>query len=76
MFVAGDLHTGFLDEFPCTDPIRGDVTLAAAAAAMAEQAANRRRAQACLRAMPSGWRNNPAVDQAVELELRRGARSG
>jgi acetyl/propionyl-CoA carboxylase alpha subunit len=67
-FVDGHLHTGFLDEFPCTDPIRGDVRLAAAAVAMAEQAANRAAAQV-LADIPSGWRNNGAVDQVVELAL-------
>jgi propionyl-CoA carboxylase alpha chain len=67
-FVDGHLHTGFLDEFPCTDPIRGDVRLAAAAVAMAEQAANRAEARV-LADMPSGWRNNGAVDQVIELAL-------
>ncbi len=67
-FVDGHLHTGFLDEFPCTDPIRGDIALAAAAVAMAEQAANRAAAQV-LSDIPSGWRNNGAVDQVVELAL-------
>ena len=67
-FVAGDLHTGFLDEHPCTDPIRGDVPLAAAAAALADQAARRANARV-LAGIPSGWRNNPAVDQAVELTI-------
>ena len=47
---------------------RGDVASAAAAAALAEQAANRR-AAAVLAGIPSGWRNNPAVDQVVELAL-------
>jgi acyl-CoA carboxylase subunit alpha len=67
-FIDGHLHTGFLDEFPCTDPIRGDVRLAAAAVAMAEQAANRVAAHV-LADIPSGWRNNGAVDQFVELAL-------
>jgi propionyl-CoA carboxylase alpha chain len=67
-FVDGHLHTGFLDEFPCTDPIRGDVPLAAAAVAMAEQAANRD-AAGVLADIPSGWRNNGAVDQVVDLAL-------
>jgi propionyl-CoA carboxylase alpha chain len=67
-FVAGDLHTGFLDEHPCREPIRGDVRLAAAAAALADQAANRAAARV-LAGIPSGWRNNPAVDQVVELLL-------
>jgi acetyl/propionyl-CoA carboxylase alpha subunit len=67
-FVDGRLHTGFLDEFPCTEPVRGDVALAAAATALAEQAANRDAARV-QRDIPSGWRNNPAVDQVVELVL-------
>jgi propionyl-CoA carboxylase alpha chain len=67
-FADGHLHTGFLDEFPCTDPIRGDITLAAAAVAMAEQAAHRA-AASVLADIPSGWRNNGAVDQVVELAL-------
>jgi acyl-CoA carboxylase subunit alpha len=67
-FVDGRLHTGFLEEFPCIDPVHGDVALAAAAAALAEQAANRAAARV-QRGIPSGWRNNPAVDQVVELVL-------
>jgi propionyl-CoA carboxylase alpha chain len=67
-FVAGDIHTGFLDDDPCAEPIRGDVTLAAAAVALAEQAANRAGA-VVLAAIPSGFRNNPAVDQVLELVL-------
>ena len=39
-FVAGDLHTGFLDEHPCTEPF-GEPPLAAAAAALALQARHR-----------------------------------
>jgi len=65
-FLAGDLHTGFLDEHPCTEPITGDVRVAAAIAALADQAANRA-AAGVLRGIPAGWRNNPAVDQRVEL---------
>ena len=53
---------------PCTDPIRGDVTLAAAAAALATRRPTGRR-RAVLAAIPSGFRNNPAVDQVVELAL-------
>jgi propionyl-CoA carboxylase alpha chain len=67
-FVDGHVHTGFLDEFPCTDPIRGDIHLAAAAVAMADQAAHRAAARV-LADIPSGWRNNGAVDQLVELAL-------
>ena len=33
-FLAGDLHTGFLDEHPCSEPIETDVALAAAAVAL------------------------------------------
>jgi propionyl-CoA carboxylase alpha chain len=65
-FVAGQIHTGFLDEHPSTEPIVGDERLAAAAVALAEQAANRAQARV-LGSIPSGWRNNPAVDQLVEL---------
>jgi propionyl-CoA carboxylase alpha chain len=65
-FVAGDVHTGFLDEHDTTAPITGDVASAAVAAALAIQAANR--ASATVWAdLPSGWRNNPAVDHVVEL---------
>ncbi len=67
-FVDGHLHTGFLEEFPCTEPVRGDVHLAAAAVALSEQAANRGAARV-QRGIPSGWRNNPAVDQVVELTV-------
>ena len=65
-FVAGEVHTGFLDQHPCSEPIGGDVRLAATAATLAEQAANRR-AASVLSGIPSGWRNNPAVDQVLEL---------
>ena len=65
-FQAGDLHTGFLDEHPCAEPVIGDLPLAAAAVALAEQAANRVDA-VVLRDIPSGWRNNPAVDVAIDL---------
>ncbi|MET0326888.1 MAG: biotin carboxylase N-terminal domain-containing protein [Ilumatobacteraceae bacterium] len=65
-FQSGDLHTGFLDEHPSTSPIAGELPLAAAAVALAEQAANRA-AAVVLRQLPSGWRNNPAVDVALDL---------
>ena len=65
-FRAGDLHTGFLDEHPCTEPITGDRRIAAAAVALADQAARRVSADVW-RGIPSGWRNNPAVDQSVSL---------
>ena len=65
-FRAGDLHTGFLDEHPCTEPITGDRHIAAAAVALADQAGRRASANVW-RGIPSGWRNNPAADQAVTL---------
>ena len=65
-FAAGEVHTGFLEEHPCNHPAVGDVSIAAAAVALAEQAANRRAARV-LGDVPSGWRNNPAVDQVVDL---------
>jgi propionyl-CoA carboxylase alpha chain len=66
-FVAGRLHTQFLDEHPCTGA-SGDAppSLALVAAALALQTRNRTRATA-LAHVPSGWRNNPAVEQFVEL---------
>ena len=65
-FLAGDLHTGFLDEHPCSEPIETDVALAAAAVALSEQASNRATARAWTD-FPSGWRNNPAVDQSLSM---------
>jgi acetyl/propionyl-CoA carboxylase alpha subunit len=65
-FNAGDLHTGFLDEHPCTDGAAKDVTLHAVVASLALQASHRAQA-AVLAAIPSGWRNNPAVDRTVDL---------
>ncbi|MGH9270663.1 MAG: biotin/lipoyl-containing protein, partial [Ilumatobacteraceae bacterium] len=65
-FLAGDLHTGFLDEHPCTEPIEGDLGAAAVAVAMAEQAANRAAARVWGE-LPAGWRNNAAVDQSITL---------
>jgi propionyl-CoA carboxylase alpha chain len=67
-FVAGRLHTGFLDEHPCTEPF--STTLGPLmAAALVLQSRNRSVAPV-LATIPSGWRNNPAVDQTLELELR------
>jgi propionyl-CoA carboxylase alpha chain len=65
-FVRGDLHTGFLDEHDTTAPLPVERRRAAAAAALALQAANRSRATV-LAGIPSGWRNNPAVDESVVL---------
>ena len=65
-FQAGDLHTEFLAEHDTTDPLTGRLELAAAAAALADIAANRDVATV-LRGIPAGWRNNPAVVPAVTL---------
>jgi len=65
-FLAGELHTGFLDDDACAEPLHGDRRVAAAVAALAEQAANRA-AAGVLGDVPSGWRNNPAVVQRVQL---------
>ncbi|WP_433517734.1 biotin carboxylase N-terminal domain-containing protein [Nonomuraea sp. CA-143628] len=53
-FMAGDTHTGFLDEHQ-QEPGRLD-ELAVLAAALAQAAANRAAAPV-LRSLPSGWRN-------------------
>ena len=63
-FQAGDLHTGFLDEHPCTEPITGDLPLAAAAVAAGRaggQPGRRRRAA------------RPPVGLAQQPGRRRGA---
>jgi len=65
-FLASDLHTGFLDEHGITGSDAGDVATAAAVAALARQAANRRTATA-LSAIESGWRNNSGIDRSIEL---------
>ena len=69
-FVAGRLHTEFLDEHPCTTPPGSDTapTVPLLAAALTLQARNRRAART-LPGVPSGWRNNPAVEQFVELAV-------
>jgi propionyl-CoA carboxylase alpha chain len=64
--VAGDLHTGFLDEHPCTEPY-DDGPASAVAAALALRADHRGRATVWPD-LPAGWRNNPAVDHVVELD--------
>ncbi|CAN5393987.1 biotin carboxylase N-terminal domain-containing protein [soil metagenome] len=69
-FLAGRLHTEFLDHHPCTGAAGHDAppTLALVAAALALQARTRDLATA-LAGVPSGWRNNPAVEQSVELTV-------
>jgi propionyl-CoA carboxylase alpha chain len=69
-FLAGDFDTGFLER-PASgalvEPLLAvdDVRACAAAAALASQAA-RRAAAGVQASIPSGWRNNPSMDQLVE----------
>ena len=66
-FVAGEIDVGFLDRHPATElaaplvDLRGE-RLAAAAAALADQAAERA-ASPVLKTIPSGWRNLPTLPQ-------------
>jgi propionyl-CoA carboxylase alpha chain len=64
--VAGELHTGFLEEHPCTEPF-DDGPLAPLAAALAVRAVHRSAAR-IWPGLPAGWRNNPAIDHVLELE--------
>ena len=85
-FLAGGADTGFLERHPASElaiPLAGaaDERLAAAAAALADQA--RRRAEATvLGSLPSGWRNNPSEPQTTvfaghhDAELRVDYRFG
>ncbi|MFQ5523026.1 MAG: acetyl/propionyl/methylcrotonyl-CoA carboxylase subunit alpha [Acidimicrobiia bacterium] len=66
-FIAGDIDVGFLDRHPATElgapllDLRGE-RLAAVAAAIADQAAERA-ASPVLTTVPSGWRNLPTLPQ-------------
>ena len=73
-FRAGELHTGFLDEHPCTEALAGDVRLAAAAAALADQADHRATA-AVWRGPPVGVAQQPGRAPAGRPRPRR-ARPG
>ena len=64
--VAGRLHTGFLDEHPCTERRPIDPTMLAATA-VAIQAVNRHRARR-LAALEAGWRNVPAVHRRLDVD--------
>ncbi|MFC4537069.1 acetyl/propionyl/methylcrotonyl-CoA carboxylase subunit alpha [Sphaerisporangium dianthi] len=77
-FLAGDTHTGFLDEHDLTSPpsaspaVAGErpggvVPLLALAAALAVAAANRAAAPV-LGGLPSGWRNVPSQPQRAAFE--------
>ena len=66
-FAAGEVHTGFLDEHPCTDPARRRLS---ASPPPPWHSPSKRPTGAAARVLgdvPSGWRNNPAVDQVVDL---------
>ena len=70
-FLAGDIDTGFLERNPCTTIDPDGNRLAAVAAALVEQAANRAGATV-LPTVPSGWRNVPSQDQTAEFETPSG----
>jgi propionyl-CoA carboxylase alpha chain len=67
-FLAGEVHTGFLDEHtpgPERDPEAAWVHAAAAALAAAHERAAARPVQATI---PLGWRNNRSAPQGVDFE--------
>jgi propionyl-CoA carboxylase alpha chain len=74
-FLAGNIDTGFLERFPCIEPLVHDPVPAAVAAALALQAERRGRA-ATLAHVPSGWRNVPAHDQTVSFTTADGRTVG
>ncbi|WP_051467735.1 acetyl/propionyl/methylcrotonyl-CoA carboxylase subunit alpha [Actinomadura oligospora] len=79
-FLAGDTHTGYLDEIglaTLAEPLADEraVKLSALAAALAGAAANRASARV-LGGLPSGWRNLPSqpqrrtYDGGIDVEYR------
>ena len=58
-FMAGDIHTAFLDDDPCATPRTGDVGRALAAAWHADDAL-----VVTPLGVPVGWRNNRAVERS------------
>ncbi|MFC5183745.1 acetyl/propionyl/methylcrotonyl-CoA carboxylase subunit alpha [Actinomadura harenae] len=79
-FLAGDTHTGYLEEVglaALAEPLADEraVRLSALAAALADAAANRAGARV-LGGLPSGWRNVPSqpqrkvFDGGIEVEYR------
>ncbi|CAN5406092.1 biotin carboxylase N-terminal domain-containing protein [soil metagenome] len=79
-FVAGDLHTGFIDEHLPADvlaaaPDAAVVTAHVIAAALCAQAAARA-AAAVQTAVPSGWRSNISAPQADRYSLSNGGAAG
>ncbi len=71
-FVAGTVHTGFLDADPRATPITGDIAVAAVAVWFADHA-REHAASPVLPGIPTGWRNNPAAGRT--MTLRTGART-
>jgi acetyl/propionyl-CoA carboxylase alpha subunit len=72
-YLAGRLHTGFLDERPelCAEPVDAARDDEAAIAATLAAHQRRRRADDFLPQVPTGWRNNRWADQHVEYTARR-----
>lgn len=65
-FLAGDLHTGFLDEHDLTAAVPGDRALALAAVWHGELA-GATAAAAWPAGVPAQWRNNPAVAPTLDV---------
>ena len=78
--VAGDLHTGFLDDAPVHEPITGRLGASPPRPSRSPTRPHADASAGVWRGIPSGWRNNPAVDQAVALlngeHERRSSRTG
>ncbi|HWE33360.1 MAG TPA: biotin carboxylase N-terminal domain-containing protein [Solirubrobacteraceae bacterium] len=71
-FLAGEFDTGFLEHHDLSEPLLDEQDRRACAAAAALAAQARRRAGAQVQpTIPSGWRNNPSVDQLVEFDAGR-----
>ena len=64
-FLAGDLHTGFLEDHPVAVDADPSAVVAHLVAATLHQAAQRVASRPLLASIPSGWRNNRAQPQAV-----------
>ena len=63
------LHTGFLDEFPCTEPIRGDVPPGRRRRRAGRAGRQPGRAPACSPTSRRAGATTRAVDQVLELAL-------
>jgi propionyl-CoA carboxylase alpha chain len=73
-FLAGDLHTGFIEEHLPPRARRADQSADAVHAVAAALVASRRRVRSArvLRRVPPGWRNNPSRRQEAVYERARG----